>query len=106
MHMHGIVHLDISLRNILTDYCGHYRYIDFETSRRYTDKSIPPRIIGCRGTEMPPEIERGEESDPFKIDVWALGVVILRACKVSSISQTLSLLFQIKIVYFYPFYHS
>ena len=82
MHMHGIAHLDISLRNILTDFHGRYCYIDFETSRRYTDKSAPPRIIGCRGTETPPEIERGEESDPFKVDVWALGVVILRALKV------------------------
>ncbi|KAL5511252.1 hypothetical protein ACEPAH_4467 [Sanghuangporus vaninii] len=81
MHKHGIVHLDISLRNILTDFHGHYRYIDFEMSRQYTDPSTPPRIMGLRGTEVPPELECGEESDPFKVDVWALGVVILRACK-------------------------
>ena len=85
MHIHGIVHLDISLRNILTDFRGNYRYIDFEMSRRYTDTSKPPRIMGRRGTEVPPELECGDESDPFKVDVWALGVVILRACKVSEI---------------------
>ncbi|EJD02290.1 kinase-like protein [Fomitiporia mediterranea MF3/22] len=83
MHAHGIVHLDVSLRNILTDFHGRYSYIDFELSRRYTDKSTPPRISGCKGTEVPPELERGEESDPFKVDVWALAVVILRACKLS-----------------------
>ncbi|KAI5123366.1 hypothetical protein M0805_001787 [Coniferiporia weirii] len=85
MHAHGIAHLDISLRNVLTDYQGHYRYIDFEMSRRYATgaSASHPRIVGCRGTEVPPEIERGEESDPFKVDVWALGVVILRACKMT-----------------------
>lgn len=82
MHAHGIAHLDISLRNILTDFRGCYRYIDFEMSRLYGE-ATSPRIKGCRGTEIPPEIERGEVSDPFKVDVWALGVVILRALKVS-----------------------
>jgi hypothetical protein len=36
-----------------------------------------------RATEIPPELERGESSDPFKVDVWALGVFILRACKLT-----------------------
>lgn len=101
MHAHGIAHLDISLRNILTDFKGHYAFIDFETSRtfQFAPRVIPhssgrpasiettlmePRIRGVHGTEDPPEIERGEESDPFKVDVWALAVVILRACKVGS----------------------
>ena len=35
MHAHGVAHLDISLRNILTNFEGHYAYIDFETSRLY-----------------------------------------------------------------------
>ena len=82
MHDHGVAHLDISLGNILTDCEGNYIYIDFETSRRY-DRSIRlPRISGCRGTEIPPDVEGGEESCPFKIDVFALGVLFLRACKV------------------------
>lgn len=86
MHSIHIAHLDISLRNVLTDYHGHYRYIDFELSRRYESlggSGKEPRISGCRGTEIPPELERGEQSDPFKVDVWALAVLILRACKVS-----------------------
>ncbi|KAH8116975.1 kinase-like protein [Phellopilus nigrolimitatus] len=83
MHKHRIAHLDISLRNVLTDYEGHHRYIDFEMSRRYSDESVLPRICGCRGTEMPPEIERGGVSDPFKVDVWALAVVMLRACNLA-----------------------
>lgn len=82
MHEQGIAHLDISLGNVLTDFEGHYIYIDFETSRRYDRNGRPPRISGCRGTEIPPDIECGEESCPFKVDVFALGVLILRACKV------------------------
>lgn len=82
MHMHHIAHLDISLRNLLTDYEGHYAYIDYELSRRF-DGVLNPLVQGYRGTEIPPECERGECSDPYKIDIWALGVLVLRACKVS-----------------------
>ncbi|KAJ7582674.1 kinase-like domain-containing protein [Mycena floridula] len=84
MHNYSITHLDISLRNILTDFRGHYAYIDFELSRRWEGKI--PRVYGSRGTEIPPECESGESEaghDPFKIDVWALAVVILRACKLT-----------------------
>ncbi|KAG6900868.1 hypothetical protein C0993_009986 [Termitomyces sp. T159_Od127] len=80
MHKHRIAHLDISLRNLLTDYNGQYAYIDFELSRMYT-KTSKPVICGYRGTEVPPECERGAITDPYKIDVWALAVLILRACK-------------------------
>lgn len=82
MHMHHIAHLDISLRNLLTDYEGHYAYIDYELSRRF-DGVLNPLVQGYRGTEIPPECERGECSDPYKIDIWALGVLVLRACKLT-----------------------
>ena len=84
MHSHRIAHLDISIRNVLTDFRGHYAYVDFEMSKRYPSSpdAPPPRVRGYHGTEIPPEIERGEPADPFKVDVWALGVLILRACAV------------------------
>lgn len=82
MHMHHIAHLDISLRNLLTDYEGHYAYIDYELSRRF-DGVLDPLVQGYRGTEIPPECERGECSDPYKVDIWALGVLVLRACKLT-----------------------
>lgn len=81
MHRHHVAHLDISLRNLLTDYKGHYACIDYETSMRF-DRVPYPRIRGPRGTEVPPELERNESSDPYKVDVWALAVLMLRACKV------------------------
>jgi serine/threonine protein kinase len=82
MHQRHIAHLDISLRNILTDNRGHYAYIDYELSRRF-DCSMPaPQIQPHRATEITPESERGEASDPYKTDVWALAVLILRASQV------------------------
>ena len=100
MHMYHIAHLDISLRNLLSDNNGHYCYIDFEMSRRFDLPSNPshshsnntkapqcqpdgPRISGYRGTEIPPEVELGQETDPFKVDVWAFGVLILRLAEVN-----------------------
>ncbi|EIN07341.1 hypothetical protein PUNSTDRAFT_71694 [Punctularia strigosozonata HHB-11173 SS5] len=83
LHARHIAHLDISLRNILTDYEHHYAFIDYENSRRFDARAGPPRVRHLKGTEIPPELERGEWCDPYKIDVWALAVLILRACKLT-----------------------
>ncbi|KAG7092489.1 hypothetical protein E1B28_008841 [Marasmius oreades] len=82
MHSLHIAHLDISLCNLLTDYRGHYAYIDFELSHRFEEPN--PRVCGYRlGTEIPPECNGLDSYDPFKVDVFALGVLILRACKMT-----------------------
>jgi len=83
MHNLGIAHLDISLRNLVTDYNGRYAYIDFELARRY-ENDPNPCLAPQRATEVPPECEKGEVTDPYKADVWALGILILRVCKVNS----------------------
>jgi serine/threonine protein kinase len=89
MHSHYVTHLDVSLSNILSNSTGSYAYIDFELSRRFQPGMIP--LVRCaRGTELPPECERGEDCCPFKVDIWALGVIILRACKASLLSFTQS----------------
>ncbi|KAF8654053.1 hypothetical protein AX16_003588 [Volvariella volvacea WC 439] len=82
LHRNHIAHLDISLRNLLTDYNGRYAYIDYELSRRFDGQSNP-LVCSYRGTEVPPECARGEPVNPYKIDVWALAVLILRACKLT-----------------------
>lgn len=89
MHAQHIAHLDVSLRNILTDYRGHYACIDYELSTRF-DGVANPRISNARGTEIPPELERGQCSDPYKVDVYALGVLLLRAIEVSNHMPLLS----------------
>ncbi|PPQ83325.1 hypothetical protein CVT25_003964 [Psilocybe cyanescens] len=81
LHKHRIAHLDISLMNLLTDYHGRYAYIDYELGRNFDNLS--PLIYNYRGTELPPESENGTGIDPYKVDVWALGVLILRACKLT-----------------------
>ncbi|KAF8894646.1 kinase-like domain-containing protein [Infundibulicybe gibba] len=80
MHKNRVAHLDISLRNLVTDFNGHYAYIDYELSRRF-DNVAKAHVNEYRGTEVPPECEDGNCSDAFKVDVWALAVLILRACK-------------------------
>ena len=91
MHAHHMAHLDISVHNILTDYKSHYAFIDFECCRRF-DGATTPRIRITRGTEVPPELERGEWSDPYKADVWSLAVLIHRACKVCEFGDHVSYL--------------
>lgn len=84
MHSHHIAHLDISIRNLLTDYRARYAYIDFELSRRF--EGIPdPRIRCRRGTEVAPELERGDFGDPYKADIWSLATLMTHASAVSII---------------------
>ncbi|KAJ3545170.1 hypothetical protein NMY22_g2540 [Coprinellus aureogranulatus] len=80
MHRHHIAHLDISLRNLVTDFNGHYAYIDFELSRNF-DGIQNPRIFGHHATEVPPECDSGGCCDPFQVDVWALGALLQRICQ-------------------------
>lgn len=88
MHQHHMAHLDISLTNLLMDDRGNYAYIDYEISRRYDGVTLP-RISDYRATEVPPELENGGCSDPYKVDVWALGILILRVCEVRDINGLL-----------------
>jgi serine/threonine protein kinase len=83
MHEHHIAHLDISMYNLLTDGECRCACIDFQLSRRFD--GIPnPQISGSIGTEIPPELEHDQTSNPYSVDVWALGVLVLRAAKVCS----------------------
>ena len=89
MHAHSLAHLDISIRNVLTDYDGRYACIDYETSRRFcrppveVEEGGDPRnsvlIYQPRAAEVPPEVERGHPTSPYAMDVWALGVLMLNA---------------------------
>lgn len=81
MHRNRMVHLDISLHNFLTDYRGRCACIDYELSWR-VDGPVSPGTCWPKGTEVPPELERDQACNPYMIDVWALAILILRACKV------------------------
>lgn len=76
-----MAHLDISLHNFLTDYSGRCACIDYEISQR-VDDLVPPRAYCQKGAEVPPELEHGQVCDPYIVDVRALAILILKACKV------------------------
>jgi hypothetical protein len=72
--------------NILTDFEGKYAFIDFECSRKFdapTPGCPPLYIRPFRAAEIPPECERLEKTNPFKADIWALGILFRNACHVS-----------------------
>ncbi|KAG2020193.1 other/AgaK1 protein kinase [Coprinopsis cinerea AmutBmut pab1-1] len=85
MHRHRLAHLDISIRNLVTDHQGRYAFIDFELSRVLSEHGPYLYAPGHQATEIPPECEKSDYFDPFKVDIWALGVLILRACKTSGL---------------------
>lgn len=79
MHAHRLAHLDLNVRNAMID--GHrYACIDYETSRRFQEDH--PRILGVRSCDPPPEVNRDGCWDPYKADVWASGMFILRVLQV------------------------
>jgi serine/threonine protein kinase len=89
MHSHCFAHLDIAVRNVLTDYAGRYAYIDYETSRWFSQPPVEVEqggdarnsilIYQPRATEIPPEVEKGHSTSPYAMDVWALGTLISKA---------------------------
>ena len=83
MHAHGLAHLDLNTRNVMVD-GGRYACIDYETSHRFHDDH--PRIQGVRSCDPPPEVGRGGYWDPYKADVRASGMMILRVLQVRTTS--------------------
>ena len=89
MHTHCFAHLDISVRNVLTDYDGQYACIDYEASRRFYQPPVEAEgggdsrntvlIHQPRATEVPPEVEKGYSASPYAMDVWALGMLMSKA---------------------------
>jgi serine/threonine protein kinase len=89
MHTHRFAHLDISVRNMLTDYDGRYACIDYEMSRRFCrppveveeggDSRSRVLIYQPRAAEIPPEVEKGRSTSPYAWDVWALGMLMSKA---------------------------
>eukprot|EP00922_Rhytidocystis_sp_ex-Travisia-forbesii_P036565 GHVS01054376.1.p1 GENE.GHVS01054376.1~~GHVS01054376.1.p1 ORF type:complete len:600 (+),score=68.96 GHVS01054376.1:111-1910(+) len=76
-HSKNIVHRDLKLENILLDAQFRCKIADFGLSDFVADSS---RTVTEGGTEayLAPEVWNGtsQQSNPFKIDVWALGVIL------------------------------
>lgn len=72
-HNIGIAHRDIKPSNILIDKHNRIKIADFGFSL-FSENDELIRGAGGSFTYSSPEMMRGESYDPFKADVWALGI--------------------------------
>lgn len=77
VHSKKIIHRDLKLENILLDGQNRCKIVDFGLSDYVSSKE---RTVTDAGTEayLAPEVYNGNsgDSDPYKIDVWSLGVIL------------------------------
>lgn len=85
LHGHGICHRDIKLQNIvMSDAClesspgpTDVKLIDFGFACRFTLGDTLRQQVGTPAY-MSPELVQKHPYDGFKVDVWALGVLLYR----------------------------
>ena len=77
LHDIGIVHLDLTLENILIGFDGEIKLIDFGSAMvvKGEDKKIIQKKGGMVGYNSP-EVNKNTPVNPKKADVWSLGVIL------------------------------
>ena len=85
-HQNGVCHLDLKPSNILINQYKKIKLCDFgfcytfKSDEKFDLNSYNPIHLNRRGSPqfMAPEVYRQEEEgyDPFKADIWSLGVVL------------------------------
>lgn len=78
-HDNGFAHRDIKPINVLFDDYGRVKLADYGLSRRFEPNEKSTEYLGSP-RYISPEIYRKEPFDPFKADIWALGVTIYEIC--------------------------
>lgn len=72
-HSHNIAHRDIKPANILIDRYGRPKLIDFGISLKI-EKGQTIREFSCSRSYSAPEVILEQTYDPYKSDIWSLGV--------------------------------
>ena len=72
-HSRGVAHRDIKPQNILIDKHGRPKLADFGLSQLIDDNSLSKHFHGSP-LSLAPEILRKTPYNPFKADIWSLGV--------------------------------
>lgn len=75
LHSNDIVHLDIKLENIMLDDSLTVKIIDFGYSEFMNGRKTLKRFCGSYSYVSPEQIQH-QEYNPFKSDVWSLGILI------------------------------
>ena len=80
LHENNIAHRDIKLENILIDKITlDTKLIDFGFAIEVQGVQSCPKLIGTP-SYLPPEMIRHKDYDPFKADVWSLGILFYFLC--------------------------
>ena len=75
LHSNNIAHLDIKPSNIFLDKYNRVKVGDFGISRIFNQEKLSHVYSGTK-IYRAPEVELKKPYDPFKADVWSLGVTI------------------------------
>lgn len=75
-HRNNIVHLNLSLNNILVSKNGHIKLIDFCCSTLYRPNFTDLDLQCCSHFFPAPEMIQGRQYIGPEIDIWCLGIVL------------------------------